>query len=89
MEKQLSEMKISEIISATISKAREGQPTRENALVITKLQEAMMWQTEYERELLAAARRSGVGMSVRQGGQSLGNFTLTEPIEGQADESKI
>jgi hypothetical protein len=83
MEKPMSELSTQELISAALSKVRTGQPTREQALVITKLQEAMMWQAEYENVLKTIARRTGVGASVRQNNpNAFAGVVLTEPIEG-------
>jgi hypothetical protein len=58
---------LNEMIAKCIAQARTEQNGRENSLVITKLQEAMMWQSEAERVMLEVARRSGVGMTQREG----------------------
>lgn len=62
------EKSLQELISACLIKAREEQSTRENSLVITKLQESLMWHNEHQRALIDTARRSGVGFNpnVRQ-----------------------
>ncbi len=50
---------LSEAISAALSAAREGAQTRENALVTTKLQEAMHWHNADQLAKQDAARRAG------------------------------
>ncbi len=81
-EKTISEMSVQEIISSAIARVREGQPTREQSLVITKLQEAMHWHNDYELALRDAARRAGVGSHVKSNNApTFAGVTLTEPID--------
>jgi hypothetical protein len=49
-------------------KARTETSTRENSLVTTKLQEALMWQNEHQKTCIDLARKAGVGMTTN--GQS-------------------
>jgi hypothetical protein len=75
-------MSVAEIIGCAIAKVREGAVTREGSLVITKLQEAIHWQNDNERELREAARRSGVGPSVKDPrANTYQGVTLTEPLD--------
>lgn len=56
---------LEEYISKAISKARSSHNTRENSLVITKLQEALMWHNESLRVLQDLARKNaGVNNNV-------------------------
>lgn len=85
MQKPIADMPLPELISECLSRARAEQPTRENALVVTKLQEAMMWHNEHQKTLLGAARRSGVGFNADARSQRmpdpLTGVHLTEPID--------
>lgn len=85
MQKPIADYPLPELISECLSRARAEQPTRENSLVVTKLQEAMMWHNEHQKGLLGAARRSGVGFNpdARSGRMPdpLTGVHLTEPIE--------
>lgn len=51
------EYTLTECIAQALSKARAENGTRENALTITKLQEALMWHNEHQKVLIEAARR--------------------------------
>lgn len=82
MLKHITEMSLHDIIGYAIDRARDGQQTRESACVITKLQEASMWNEAYTRELKTAAARAGVGPSIKDSrAQMIGGVMLTEPID--------
>ena len=49
---------LSDIIAKALAKAREGQNSRENALVITKLEEALLWHHQDLKVLADRARQS-------------------------------
>lgn len=69
---------IAEAISAALSAAREAAQTRENSLVITKLQEAMHWHNADSLAKQDAARRAGFGLGnpvIQPPGNSDGNLS--------------
>jgi hypothetical protein len=89
MEKSPAEMTLVELIAVCLSKAREGQPTRELSLVQTKLDEAMMWTQRYEQTLKDLARRAGVGTSVRHNAANgFGGVQFTDDIAQIQAEDK-
>lgn len=57
---------LSELIAKALAAARTQTQSRENSLVITKLQEALMWHHMHEQELQNAARRAGFHISQEQ-----------------------
>ena len=63
MQKTIEEMSLNELIGECLSKARAEAGSRENSLVLTKLEEAMMWHSQHQKSLLTAARRAGVGFN--------------------------
>ncbi len=83
------EISTQEMISQALLKAKQEPNSREGAITITKLQEALMWNNEHQKFLIDLTRRSGVGFNpnVGQGAMPQGqrpmdmsNIVLTEPI---------
>ncbi len=73
------EKSLAEYISDALAAARREQNTRENSLVTTKLEEAMMWHTSHQQRLLEAARRIGFSVPAQQEQQSGSNTPPTNP----------
>jgi hypothetical protein len=56
------EEKLDNLISRALFLAKSEASTRENSLVITKLEEALMWYRAHQQSLQELARKAQVGI---------------------------
>lgn len=54
------------VLEKALSKSRDLQPTREASLVITKIQEAQMWNVEFQRIMTQKIKEHTKGSRVHE-----------------------